>query len=202
MVHGTAIRTLNSLHVIQANNNPPSIIFKQVDVKFVAKMKNFVPLSLFKYLATQKEVPKELDYLSQEHLDAIKAMPLITRGRLSVQDVSQVSETSLSITPLRRHLRTASFIQSAYEATVLMGENGGFEGLVEVKTAKKPTKKRTAAPSDETPTAGGSGTSREGSTATSQASSARATRSAPAPDFVPPLQSHTDGSLSKRTRRL
>lgn len=55
-------------------------------------MKNFVPLSLFKYLASQKEVPNELSYLTQEHLDAIKAMPLITRGRLSVQDVPQVSE--------------------------------------------------------------------------------------------------------------
>ena len=56
----------------------------------MSKMKNFVPLSLYKYLATQQELPKELPYLTQEHLDAIKAMPLITRGRLSVQEASKV----------------------------------------------------------------------------------------------------------------
>lgn len=151
-----------------------------VDVKFVAKVKNFVPLSLFKYLATQKEVPKELDYLTQEHLDAIKAMPLVTRGRLSVQDVSKL----------------------AYEATILMGERGGFEGLVEVKTAKKPAKKRTAAAAaaaaDE-PAAEGSGNTQDSVAATSQPPSTRATRSSS--DFVAPASGEQGDSLNKRTRR-
>lgn len=81
-----------------------------------------------------------------------------------------------------------------------MGENGGFEGLVEVKTAKKPAKKRTAAIADEEAAiASGSGTSREGSATTSQASSTRVTRSAT--DFGPPASSDGHGSLSKRTRR-
>ncbi|KAK9899613.1 DUF55-domain-containing protein [Cystobasidium minutum MCA 4210] len=147
-----------------------------VDVMFISKMKNFVPLSLYKYLATQQHPPKELPYLTQEHLDAIKAMPLITRGRLSVQEASKL----------------------AYEATVLMGENGGFEGLVEVKTAKKPykNKKRPSAANEEVNAAEDT-TASATPAAAPVASSSRATRSNTAA-----LQDQVDGgSLSKRSRR-
>lgn len=92
-------------------------------------------------------------------------------------------------TDVGRHL-----VQLAYEATVLMGENGGFEGLVEVKTTKKPSKKRTAAKADEAQAeSSGRGQS---STATSTPTSSRATRSTSA---VAGQAEQVSGS--KRTRR-
>lgn len=57
---------------------------------FRKRAKHFVPLALYKYLADLRAVPESMSYLDQQHLDAIKAMPLINKGRLSVQPCSQV----------------------------------------------------------------------------------------------------------------
>lgn len=54
-------------------------------------MKHFVPLALYKALAEADSPPKELAYIDAVHMAAIKEMPLINRGRLSVQPVSEVS---------------------------------------------------------------------------------------------------------------
>jgi hypothetical protein len=88
-------------------------------------------------------------------------------------------------------------LQLAYDATVLMGENGGFEGLVEVKTAKKPNRKRTAAIANDA-VAGSAGTSREGSSAAPTAPSSRVMRSSM--DGAPPPNDQ-GGSVNKRSRR-
>lgn len=62
----------------------------QVDVEFKERLPHLVPLSLYKNLANLGSVPAEIDYISPLQLAAIKAMPLINSGRLSVQTVSKV----------------------------------------------------------------------------------------------------------------
>ncbi|KAF8450667.1 DUF55-domain-containing protein [Boletus edulis BED1] len=61
-----------------------------VDVKFISRARNFVPLSLLRHLADLSSAipPEALGYVGQDGINEIKAMPLITRGRLSVQRVS------------------------------------------------------------------------------------------------------------------
>jgi len=87
-------------------------------VAFRQRVVHFVPLALYKYLAEQKKSPQELDYLTPEHLDAIKEMPLINRGRLSVQPVSKV------------------------RAPPELGQKGGFEELLHTTSKKGKTSKR------------------------------------------------------------
>lgn len=80
-----------------------------VDAKFVLRARHFVPLSLLRYLADLPSAipPEAVSYVGEDGINAIKgmclgvlhcvagelirhlkAMPLITRGRLSVQRVS------------------------------------------------------------------------------------------------------------------
>jgi hypothetical protein len=80
-----------------------------VDAKFVSRARHFVPLSLLRYLADIPSAipPEAVSYVGEDGINAIKgmcfgvlhcvagglilhlkAMPLITRGRLSVQRVS------------------------------------------------------------------------------------------------------------------
>jgi len=60
-----------------------------VDAKFTARARHFVPLSLLRHLThlVPTELPEILGYVGEDGINAIKAMPLITRGRLSVQTV-------------------------------------------------------------------------------------------------------------------
>ena len=57
-----------------------------VDVKFVSRLPNFVSLKLLQNLANGKLKPP--DYVTPQDSQAIKDMPLLNRGRLSVQPVS------------------------------------------------------------------------------------------------------------------
>ncbi|KAN0097583.1 PUA-like domain containing protein [Tylopilus felleus] len=61
-----------------------------VDAKFVSRARYFIPLSLLRHLAELPTAtpPETLGYVGEDGINAIKAMPLITRGRLSVQRVS------------------------------------------------------------------------------------------------------------------
>jgi len=61
-----------------------------VDAKFVSRARHFVPLSLLRYLADIPSAipPEAVSYVGEDGINAIKAMPLIARGRLSVQRVS------------------------------------------------------------------------------------------------------------------
>ena len=62
----------------------------KVDVTFKERLRHLVPLSLYKYLADLSTPPEMIPNFTQDHLDAIKEMPLLNRGRLSVQPVPQV----------------------------------------------------------------------------------------------------------------
>ena len=57
-----------------------------VDVEFVSRVKHFVPLAVLqKFAALTPEQRKDVSYLSDEEVHAIRDMPLLMPGRLSVQ---------------------------------------------------------------------------------------------------------------------
>ncbi|KIJ69925.1 hypothetical protein HYDPIDRAFT_104586 [Hydnomerulius pinastri MD-312] len=62
-----------------------------IDATFVSRARHFVPLSLLRYIADlpSSEPPEEVGYVGASGVKAIKAMPLVTRGRLSVQRVPE-----------------------------------------------------------------------------------------------------------------
>ncbi|KAH7931337.1 DUF55-domain-containing protein [Leucogyrophana mollusca] len=62
-----------------------------IDATFVSRAQHFVPLSLLRYIADSSgaEPPDEVGYIGAKGVKAIKAMPLVTRGRLSVQRVDE-----------------------------------------------------------------------------------------------------------------
>ncbi|KAE8226965.1 hypothetical protein CF319_g526 [Tilletia indica] len=78
-----------------------------VDCTFKTRLPNFVSLALLQHLASSSltaEQKGQVSFLTSEHIDAIKGMPLLNRGRLSVQPVPAL----------------------AYDAIVLLGTKGGF----------------------------------------------------------------------------
>jgi len=90
-----------------------------VDVKFVAPAQHFVPLALLRYIADDPSpsAPQCLHYIGDAGVKAIKDMPLVRRGRLSVQKVPE----------------------EAWQTVQLLAENGGWEELALQKTkTKKP----------------------------------------------------------------
>ncbi|GAA5989615.1 hypothetical protein JCM5350_003194 [Sporobolomyces pararoseus] len=91
-----------------------------VDVEFVSRLPNLVPLSLLQHLSTLSTPPPSLStYLNPSHLSAISESALLKRGRLSVQPCTE----------------------KFFEAVELLGENGGFEELMEeVKRGKSKSK--------------------------------------------------------------
>ncbi|OJA19359.1 hypothetical protein AZE42_00407 [Rhizopogon vesiculosus] len=62
-----------------------------IDATFLARAGHFVPLSLLRHVAdsANSDLPDEIAYIGIDGVKAIKAMPLITRGRLSVQPVNE-----------------------------------------------------------------------------------------------------------------
>ncbi|EKM80002.1 hypothetical protein AGABI1DRAFT_127681 [Agaricus bisporus var. burnettii JB137-S8] len=60
-----------------------------VDLEFTARAKHFIPLTLFRHIASlaTDEPPTEVGYIGEDGIRAIKTMNLVTRGRLSVQRV-------------------------------------------------------------------------------------------------------------------
>ncbi|KAA1080905.1 hypothetical protein PGT21_025100 [Puccinia graminis f. sp. tritici] len=96
-------------------------IWFMVDVKFVSRLPSFVPLKLLQNLVNGKVSPP--DYLTSKDLQAIKDMPLLNRGRLSVQPVSV----------------------EAFEVVRNLGVNGGWPS-VEIKAARSSSKVTTHEP--------------------------------------------------------
>lgn len=88
-----------------------------VNVRFVSRLKNPVTLAWVKKLAGSAGPPEGVSYIGADGLKAIKDMPLVNRGRLSVQPVGD----------------------EAYAAIVAMGEKGGMD---ELPAAKKGNVKR------------------------------------------------------------
>lgn len=123
-----------------------------VDLTFESRAKNLVPLALLKYLSTITSLPPELEYIGLDGLNAVKgsfvlsaeasdahlilkltAMPLVTRGRLSVQRVDE----------------------DAFKIIQLLAEKGGWDDLNlkgKTKPAPKPTRKKDTADAESTPT--------------------------------------------------
>ncbi|GAA5929045.1 EVE domain-containing protein [Sporobolomyces koalae] len=86
-----------------------------VDVEFVSRLPHLVPLALLQHLSTLDSPPDSLSYLSSSQLREIANSALLSRGRLSVQPVSD----------------------EFFQAVRALGENGGFDHLlVEIKTSK------------------------------------------------------------------
>ncbi|CEQ41620.1 SPOSA6832_03352, partial [Sporobolomyces salmonicolor] len=83
--------------------------------QFVSRLPHLVPLALLQHLSTLSAPPASLSYLTPSHLAAIADSPLIKRGRLSVQPAGD----------------------EFFEAVRTLGENGGFERVLdEIKGAK------------------------------------------------------------------
>ncbi|POY76200.1 hypothetical protein BMF94_0720 [Rhodotorula taiwanensis] len=79
-----------------------------VDVEFISKLAHPIPLALLQLVSRTdlSELPSSLSrYLTASHLAAIRSSALLSRGRLSVQPVSD----------------------ELWEACVLMGDKGGWE---------------------------------------------------------------------------
>ncbi|GAA5884860.1 hypothetical protein JCM3774_002115 [Rhodotorula dairenensis] len=106
----------------KSNKDNPT--WYMVDVEFVSRLTHPVPLALLQLLAThapttpatQLRLPPPLsDYLTTDHLSAIADSALISRGRLSVQPVSD----------------------PFWDAVVLLGEHGGWDEWEEWNNRKK-----------------------------------------------------------------
>lgn len=109
-----------------------------VDLEFSARAKYFIPLALFRHIASlaTDEPPTEIEYIGEDGIRAIKsmfgrslsfkmthrhmslAMGLVTRGRLSVQRVES----------------------NAWNTIQLLAENGGWEEM-DLKPRKSSQKK-------------------------------------------------------------
>ncbi|KAJ7211240.1 DUF55-domain-containing protein [Mycena pura] len=68
-----------------------------VDLSFGSRTKHFVPLALLRFIADSDSTtpPAGLEYLGDDGVAAIKGMDLVTRGRLSVQRVSEAAWTAV-----------------------------------------------------------------------------------------------------------
>ncbi|KZP02340.1 hypothetical protein FIBSPDRAFT_880427, partial [Athelia psychrophila] len=78
-----------------------------VEVTLSSRAKNFVPLALMRLIAASTDAPNEVSYIGGEGVQAIKAMALVNRGRLSVQRVND----------------------EAWSIVELMAEKGGWEDM-------------------------------------------------------------------------
>ncbi|GAA5949419.1 hypothetical protein JCM3765_003403 [Sporobolomyces pararoseus] len=87
-----------------------------VDVEFVSRLPNLVPLSLLQYLSTLSTTPTCLShYLTSSNLNSISESVLLKRGRLSVQPCTK----------------------RFFETVKLLGEKGGFQELLENEVKNK-----------------------------------------------------------------
>ncbi|KAH7887505.1 DUF55-domain-containing protein [Phlebopus sp. FC_14] len=85
-----------------------------VDAAFVSRARHFVPLSLLRFIAglPSSDPPTEIAYVGENGVKAVKAMQLVTRGRLSVQRVTE----------------------ECWSVIELLAEKGGWESMSFTKT--------------------------------------------------------------------
>ncbi|WWD20834.1 hypothetical protein CI109_105311 [Kwoniella shandongensis] len=98
-----------------AKTSKDSPTWFMVDVRFIERLTHPPTLALIKHLASLPTLPDEISFIGQGGFEAIKAMQLVNRGRLSVQPVEQ----------------------AAYDAVVLLGTQGGWEELLPKTGGKK-----------------------------------------------------------------
>jgi hypothetical protein len=102
-----------------------------VELIFKARLKHFVSLAMLRSIAAAAAVEElaqpntctydpqnQLSYLTADDLAALKAMPLLNRGRLSVQPVNEGAWTAIS----------------------KLAEKGGWTDRAKVKPAKLPAR--------------------------------------------------------------
>ncbi|OWZ63677.1 hypothetical protein AYX15_04405 [Cryptococcus neoformans] len=106
-------------------SNQDSPTWFMVDVMFKRRLGYPPTLALIKHLATLSNLPKEVSYIGDRGLKAIKNMPLVNRGRLSVQPVDD----------------------AAYNAIVELGTKGGWDSLVGVRGKTSRSRKAKASES-------------------------------------------------------
>ncbi|TFK62720.1 DUF55-domain-containing protein [Pluteus cervinus] len=108
-----------------AKSDKDSPRWYMVDLLFKSRTRHFVPLSLIKRIASGQgdQPPEEVKYIGEDGVRALKAMDLVTRGRLSVQRVEE----------------------DAWEAITKLAENGGWDASTLAKSSKssKGRKKKT-----------------------------------------------------------
>ncbi|KAF7432796.1 hypothetical protein PC9H_004739 [Pleurotus ostreatus] len=114
-------RSENTLIMTPSKTDKENPKWYMVDLTFVERAKNFIPLALLRYIGDIPSTtpPPELEYVGEDGISAIKGMDLVTRGRLSVQRVSE----------------------EAWNTIQLLAKRGGWEGL----NLKSPQKKATKA---------------------------------------------------------
>lgn len=100
-----------------------------VDVRFKRRLDYPPTLALIKHLATLSNLPKEVSYIGDRGLEAIKNMSLVNRGRLSVQPVDD----------------------AAYNAIVELGTKGGWDSFVSVSSQASKSRKAKASESSSEP---------------------------------------------------
>lgn len=103
-----------------------------VDVEFAGRVKHFVPLAILqKFAALTPEQRKDISYLSDEEVQAIRDMPLLMPGRLSVQ-VSPRRDAQSGASPMTNPSMTETqpMPALAYEGITKMAESGGFDAWV------------------------------------------------------------------------
>jgi len=126
-----------------------------IDLTFKSRANHLVPLTLFKQIAESPpdQVPEDISYIGDQGCKAIREMDLVTRGRLSVQRVSEAAwaaigllaekggwdEASLKkrVTKAKSARRNSAKKQEPEEPSGTKGEGS----LSKAKT-QKPTKKR------------------------------------------------------------
>lgn len=123
----TAFDTSHPYYDPKSSKDSPT--WYMVNVRFVSRLKHPVTLAWVKKLAGLNKPPEGVAYIGAEGLKAIKEMPLVNRGRLSVQPVSE----------------------EAYDAIVAMGEKGGMDELPPPKKSRAKESKEEAEDEDVPP---------------------------------------------------
>lgn len=99
-------------------------------------------LALIKHLATLSNLPKEVSYIGDRGLKAIKNMPLVNRGRLS--EWTCHGWKKLILTPIAG---VQPVDDAAYNAIVELGTKGGWDSLVGVSGKTSRSRKAKASES-------------------------------------------------------
>ncbi|KAF8345603.1 PUA-like domain-containing protein [Amanita rubescens] len=129
-----------------------------IDLTFKSRTKHLVPLTLLKKIAESPpdQVPEDISYIGAQGCKAIREMDLVTRGRLSVQRVSEGAWTTIELLAERGGWDEASLKKRATKAKSVRRNSaknqepegpsgkkgeGGSKSKSKAKT-QKPTKKR------------------------------------------------------------
>jgi len=78
-----------------AKSDPDNPRWYMVDVEFVRRLPHMVPLALLQHLASSdftESQHKDVQYLTEKHINALRGMALLNRSRLSVQVCGETTD--------------------------------------------------------------------------------------------------------------